>query len=281
MRAMHIPRRLLAGTALALAATAAVPLLLEAILVAPHAVFMDHRSRTGQLFLVNTGTEPEEVTIDLRFGYPTADSTGAVYIRFVDEPGPEHPSATGWIRAFPRRTVVRPGERQVVRLLAQPPAQLDDGEYWSRIIVASRPAAGGAAADSAVRANVTVELRTVISLSYRKGVVRTNAVLSGLDASVAGDSLVVWAQLDRGGNAAFLGTAEVALVDAAGRTAATWTTLMAVYDGHRRRLTFPLEEVRPGTYGVRVRLTTARADLPSANILQAPPVVDSTTVVVP
>ncbi len=85
----RIPKTLaLTGAALLLS-----PVLLEAILVAPHAVFMDHRSRTGQVFLVNTGDAPEEVDIDLRFGYPDADSNGTVFIRLIDQPDATEPSA--------------------------------------------------------------------------------------------------------------------------------------------------------------------------------------------
>ncbi len=99
----------LAGAALALS-----PVFLEAILVAPHAVFMDHRSRTGQVFLVNTGDSPEEVSIELKYGYPATDSTGTVFIRLIDQPDSTEPSAAAWIKAYPRRAVLAPGQRQVV-----------------------------------------------------------------------------------------------------------------------------------------------------------------------
>ncbi|MGH7699642.1 MAG: hypothetical protein ACREMJ_03855, partial [Gemmatimonadales bacterium] len=91
--------------ALALAAGAA------AIVVAPHHVFIDHRTRSGVLYLYNPGDRPEEISIDLVFGYPASDSAGNVTIRFIEAPPADAPSAADWIRAFPRRAVVAPGQR--------------------------------------------------------------------------------------------------------------------------------------------------------------------------
>ncbi len=270
------------ATVCALAAIAVVPALLDAILVSPHAIFIDHRTRSGQLFLVNTGTTPEEVVIDLKYGYPDADSGGMVYVRLVDQPDSSEPSAAGWLRAFPRRTVVQPGERQTVRLLAQPPAELADGEYWSRLIVTSREARPPlAAGDSAIRAGVTVELRTILAVTYRKGAVQTGITLRDFEARVTRDSVWVWMQLGRLGNAAFLGTALIEVLDAGGRTVERFRTPVAVYVPNRRRFAFATDRpLAPGAYTVRARVSTAREDLPRSSVLPAAPVADSARVAV-
>ena len=65
-----------------LLATALVPPGAAATLVYPHALFMDD-ARTSCLFYVqNTGIDPTEVTIDIVFGYPTADSSGSARLQF-------------------------------------------------------------------------------------------------------------------------------------------------------------------------------------------------------
>ena len=265
--------------ALAGAALAVSPVFLEAILVAPHAVFMDHRSRTGQVFLVNTGDTPEEVTIDLKYGYPATDSTGTVFIRLIDQPDSTEPSAAAWIKAYPRRAVLAPGQRQVVRLLARPPTGLPDGEYWSRIIATSRGSkvavVGG---DSTISAGLSLELRTIISLSYRKGAVHTGVSVTDLRAIRQGDSLAVWFGAERQGNAAFLGTLTYQLVDATGKVRGEWETPVAVYHPLSRRYVFDLDSVPAGRYTVRMNLTTARNDLDQKNILPAQPVTRSVEV---
>ena len=247
-----------------------LPAVLEGVLVAPHAVFIDHASRTGQLTLVNTGTEPEEVTVHLQFGYPDTDSSGNIFVRLIEQPGDEHPSAASWIRAFPRQVRLAPGTRQVVRLLATPPADIADGEYWSRLLVTSRgaavPVAGG---DSLVSAGVTLELRTIISVTYRKGDVHTGVDLQDLSVEVRNDSLIAWVQLDRRGNGAYLGRVTFDVRDANDRSVASWPTPIAVYYGLRRRFAFPLAAIEPGSYSVRFTLDTDRDDLDPEHVLPA------------
>ena len=249
------------------------PVVSEAILVSPHAVFIDARSRTAQVFLINTGTMAEECDIELKFGYPDTDSAGQIFVRLFDSTTAEQPSAAGWVRAFPRRVVVQPGERQVVRLLAQPPAGLPPGEYWSRLIVTARGAqVGVAGADSTVRAGINLIVSTIISVTYRSGPVQTGVTLGDFTAGVEGDSLAVRFGLERQGNAAWLGTGWVRLKDIAGRTVAQWDTPMAVYYAVNRRMTFPLDSVAPGQYTVEFEVNTDRSDIPDNVVLPAAPI---------
>lgn len=265
-------RRFIRGVFLALGLTA-LPVLVEGVLVAPHAVFIDHRMRTGQVHLLNTGSEPEEVEIDLQFGYPDTDAAGNIFVRLIEEPDSAAPSAAGWIRAFPRRLMLPPGGRQVVRLLASPPADLPDGEYWSRLIVTSR---GGqialAGADSTVSAGVTLELRTIISVTYRKGEVQTGIGVTELDTRIVNDSLIAWLGLERSGSAAFLGQVTFDIRDAQDSSWASWPTPVAVYYPLRRRFSFPLDGIAPGSYTLRFTLNTKRDDLDASTVLPADPI---------
>ncbi len=273
-------RRGLAGLAMAVAALAFVPVL-HAILVAPTAVFMDHRTRSGQLFLVNTSPRPEEVSIELKFGYPTSDSAGGVTVLLVDQPDSTMPSAAGWIRAFPRRTVVQPGEQQVVRLLAQPPLDLPDGEYWSRVIVTSHEIQPPPAAnDSGVHAGISVQLRQILSLAYRKGAVTTSLTQTEFQPELKRDSAIVWLGLHRDGNAAFLGSVTIEVHDQAGHSVGEFTSPLAVVFAVRRRFAIPLDSAAvPGMgYTVRFRVSTARQDLKASDVLPAPPLADSAVV---
>lgn len=276
---LRIRLRPLLTTAAVVGTLTVLPAALEAVLVAPHAVFMNHRSRTGQLQLHNTGTKPEEVIIDLQYGYPAADSTGRVQVQLVENPDPAEPSAAGWIRAFPRRLVLAPGERQVVRLLATPPAGLPDGEYWSRIVVTSRAAQSRPqAADSGLTTGIDIELRTVLSLIYRKGTVSTSIAVGDFTAAAEGDSLVAVARLERGGTGAFIGNAVFTLTDSTGRPVREWSNAVAVYRSDTRRFVLPLDSVPAGGYRLRVELNTAREDVDRRHLLPVAPVRDSLAV---
>lgn len=256
-----------------------LPAIIEAIYVSPTAVFMDERSDAAQVTIGNSGDTPEEATVELKFGFPDVDSAGTPFVRMIDDPGPEFPSAADWIRAFPQRVRLEPKSQQVVRLLARPPANLPDGEYWTRLIVTGRgasvPVAG---ADSVVRAGVNLVIRLVASVTYRKGKVSTGVTVRDLGAEAEGDSLTLWAHMDRQGNAAYLGTADVELVNGGGSIVRRWSTALAVYFPMRRRFSFPLDSVAPGDYRVRFRLRAERPDLPADRVLPAATVIDSVAV---
>ena len=66
-------RRVLITLGLLLAGQALWPVLAEAVAVAPHAVFMSHRTRTAEV-LLQGGPQAEEITVELEYGYPATDS---------------------------------------------------------------------------------------------------------------------------------------------------------------------------------------------------------------
>jgi hypothetical protein len=264
----------------------AAPLAAQGVLVAPHAVVIDHRTRSGALSLYNPGDAPAEISLSTFFGYPITDSAGEFDLRTVERPDPTMPSAAGWVEAFPKRMVLKPKERQTVRLLARPPAALNDGEYWARLVVAAKGGTvpvTGVDSSSGVTVGLNLEVRTVLPLQYRKGPVTTSARLSGLAAAWEGDSLAVRMRLERVGTAAFIGTVRGALVDSAGRTVTTFTNPVSVYYEVEPRLTavLPVPRPKPGRYKLRVEVAAEREDLAPETVLPARPVRDSLEVRLP
>ena len=279
-----MPRLTIGALLVALASPASA--LAQGVLVAPHSVVIDHRTRSGSLSLYNPGEDPAEVTLSTFFGYPVTDSAGDFELKTVERPGPSMPSAAGWVEAFPKRMVLQPKERQTVRLLARPPARLADGEYWARLVVAAKggtvPVAG-VDSSSGVTVGLNLEVRTVLPLQYRKGAVATSVRLSRLAAAVEGDSLAVRMRLDRMGTAAFIGTVRGALADSSGATVATFLSPLAVYFDMEPRLTaaLPAGRLPPGRYRLRVEITAEREDLAPEVLLPARPVRDSLEIRLP
>jgi len=258
----------------------------QGVMVAPHAVFIDHRLRGGSVLLYNPGTEPVEVTISTIFGYPVTDSTGAITLRTVDAPDSTLPSSLAWIQAFPRRLTVGPRERQTVRLLGRPPVGLADGEYWLRMVIAAqagRVPISGVADTTAIQVGLTLEVRTIIGVNYRKGPVTTGLALSQLRAQIVGDSLITRARLERRGNAAFIGTIRQTLMDSAGRVLDSYQSPIGVYITMEPRLVNLISPSRlgRGRYWLRYEVVTEREDLDPTVVLKAPAVRDSVQVVVP
>jgi len=280
-----MPRRLLAAVLASLACPTA-SVLAQGVLVAPHSIVIDHRTRSGSLSLYNPGDDPAEVTLSTFFGYPVTDSAGDFELKTVERPDPAMPSAAGWIEAFPKRMLLGPKERQTVRLLARPPARLPDGEYWARLVVAAKGGTvpvSGVDDSSGITVGLNLEVRTVLPIQYRKGAVATSIRLSRLAAAVEGDSLAVRLRLERMGTAAFIGTLRGALADSAGRAVATFSSPLAVYYDLEPRLTaaLPGGTLPAGRYRLRVEVATEREDLAPEALLPSRPVRDSLEVRLP
>jgi len=268
--------RRLSVVLLAVATLVGLPALLEAIFIAPHAVFLAEGDRAGQVTLGNDTDHAEEVTVDLMFGYHDTDSLGTPFVRLVEDPSPEDPSAADWIRAFPRRLRLEPGDRQTVRLLANPPDDLPEGEYWARLIVAARgatlPIETG---DTAISVALDVVFRLVIPVTYRKGNVTTGVTLSSLQAAAIDDSLVVRMAAYREGNGAYLGTAEFTVLAEEGTVVREWSVPIAVHYEISRRFVFRGAALEPGNYRLAVRLAAERDNLEDDIVLPAPTVLDT------
>ncbi|HUL68695.1 MAG TPA: hypothetical protein VLT17_00470 [Gemmatimonadales bacterium] len=275
---------LLLASAASAGALWSVPAHAQGVMVAPHVVYMDHRTRSGSLTLYNPGNDPVEVSIETFFAYPVTDSTGGFELRTVEHPDSTMPSAAGWVQAYPRRMTVPPQQRQTVRLLGRPPANLADGEYWARLIVTAKGGqvpVTGAGDSTGITVGLTLEVRTILPVLYRKGPVTVGVAVSGLRASVVGDSLVVRAHLVRTGSAAFVGTVQGALIDVSGNVVARFKAPQAVYFEMEPRFVTSVAGLPRGQYRLRFEATTEREDLPAEVILPMAPVRDSLQVALP
>jgi len=276
-----------------LLALAGAPLIAQGVMVAPHAVFIDHNQRSGSVLLYNPGTEPVEVTISTIFGYPITDSIGRIQLDTLMADSTN--SALGWIQAFPRRLTVGPRERQTVRLLARPPVGLADGEYWLRLRIAAQAGSvpiTGVADTTAIQVGLKLEVRTIIGVNYRKGPVMTGVSLSNLRAQVVGDSVITRARIERRGNAAFIGMIRETLVDSTGAVrvqrvgdslVTSYQSPIGVYFTMEPRLAsaIPAPRLPRGRYWLRYEVVAEREDLDPKVVLKAPAVRDSVQLIVP
>lgn len=259
------------ATCLVLLIAFATPL--QSVSVSPLAVYLDHRSRSGQLTLFNPGTRPEEIRIDFAFGYPRTDEKGLVTVPLSETAPPGEPSAVPWLSAFPQRLRLQPGQQQTVRILARPPADLPEGEYWARARI---HAEGGQPPLESREGDVGIQIAlntvVVVAVNYRNGSMQTGVTMHEADAWARNDTTFHEVRVERTGNAAFLGRLLIELLDERGEVLDAAEEVLPVYrEMHRRFMMPPVDEGVP----VRVRYTvdTNRDDLPPGGVLPAEPIV--------
>lgn len=263
-------RRAIAGVVV-LAALLSGAAALRAVSVSPMSIFMSHSNRTGTIALYNPNPLPEEIEVSFAFGYPQSDSAGEVSVPLAEIAPAGEPSAVSWLRAFPRRLVLQPGQQQVVRILAQPPADLPDGEYWSRVLIVATGGRPPVEQQVQPDVRVAISMRTIIvaSLNYRKGRLSTGIAVTGAEAVRTAAGIQFTLDMERQGAAAYLGRIRVELLDGDGRVLHEEEDVVSVYRMLRRRFTVP-----GGANVARVRYTleTERPELGQSNIISAPTV---------
>lgn len=256
---------------------------LPGVAVDPHLVVLTPARPAGEVTVFNTRPTPAEFTVDLRFGYVTTDSVGTPRVELST--GRSTSSAADWITPYPRRFSLLPGMSQVVRLLARPPANILDGEYWARLTVHSHDliaTADGSAERHDARVGISLETATVLPVFFRKGQVTTGVSIDDIHATADGDSIDVRMALHRTGNAAFIGVAQVVLLGPAGKEIGGTQRQLAVYLSARTRLRIPLPAAESASRNtIAVTLSTRRHDVPSRLVLQAEPLRRETAVMPP
>ena len=246
-----------------------------AVTVSPTALFIDARSPTGTLTLYNSGTRAEELEISFAFGYPRSDESGVIRVELVDTAAAGEPSIVPFLRAFPRRLVLEPGQRQTLRVLVQPPADLAPGEHWGRVLVRSR---GGQApieqSQGDVRMQINVETVVATAVMFRKGEVATGVSVPAASAEAAEGGVQLTLDLERRGTAAYLGLVRAQLVAPDGSIASEAEDAVAVYRSLRRRFLLPLPAGATSAAGYTVRwsVSSDRPDLPATGYVKAEPV---------
>lgn len=245
-----------------------------AVTVSPTALYISSRSPSALLTLYNAGERAEEIEITFGFGYPQSDSTGKLQVMITDSAATGEPSASAWLRAFPRRMILQPGQRQVVRVTIIAPPGVADGEYWGRVLVKSR---GGEPpieqTQGQVKMALTVETTFATAVFFRKGGNSTGITVPSAAAVITPSGVQTTLDLQRTGSAAYLGRVAIFLVDSLGRTRDSVEDVVAVYRQLRRRFVMPLPAgTRPSErLFIRYVVDDKRPDLPPGGQLPSPP----------
>lgn len=257
-------------------------------LVAPTVMTLGDRERFGTFLVDNRSDEPQEVTISFKFGYSTSDPEGNRFFVYDDTAAAAAFGLHEQIRAFPRRFVLAPGDRQIVRMSARPAPDAPDGVYWARIVTASQPQSAAVERTEAegVATQVVFRLEQVTTVLYRKGEVATGLEAGALEARPRGDSLSVRLPLRRVGNAPFYGRARLSVVAEDAAPAGVVPPiddelLFEVFFDRVLRFDVPLAALPAGRYRVRVSLDSNRPDIPRDRRITADPIALETAFSVP
>lgn len=245
--------------------------LIAGVLVAPTIVFMSDKNRTGRMTIQNPTNAPKEVFVNISFGLPVSDSSGNVTLVLQDSGVTDPKSAMGWVKAFPRKVIIPANGSQIVRLAANPPANLPDGEYWAQIVVRSQE--GELTVPSAnetekISVGLNMVMQTAIRLKYRTGKLTSELGLTKATARLANSKVLVTIDLANNGNVSYVGKLKCRLLDTEKNEISTNQIDLAVYRNLKRRIELDIDKSKI-PYRVEITISNdGRNDISPEDMIQ-------------
>lgn len=250
--------------------------------VAPTFVYIDSQQPFGTVLVVNGSDKPQEVSIESKFGYPASDSLGRRFIQYDDTTRATTYSLSPWLRAFPKKFILAPGQKQTVRLMIRPPRDLEDGIYWTRLATTSTDQTPPLAdADQAISARVRFVFRQVVPVIFSKGDLSTSLALEDTRVIVDDARVNILADLERDGDAPFLGSTRLRVYDEHGDLVRDVQRRSEVFFDYMEQIALDRSELPPGHYSAELSFLPERSSVGNGSLPQMAPVSANLTFTIP
>lgn len=237
--------------------------------ISPTLVTLKDDQPMRTLTLTNTTATALEVSIDAAFGYPVTNQNGVIGMEYGDGVREQQFALDPHLRFFPRRFVLQPGERQLVRIQLLPETTLGTNQmYWTRLRISSNEVETDADLTSdLVVSRIRYRIQQNIGVFLHNGEVFTGVHRSGNVQLIRNESDIpmLLIPFEQVGNAPFMGQYTYSLTDASGREVWQNRRTFSVY--FQRVLAVELGDgsLPPGVYRLRVQTGNDRQDVPAAD----------------
>ena len=255
-------------TALAIMASAqfALPTPASAeLLIAPTRVVLDRSDRSTELVVVNKGAEEAAFRISIENRRMNLDGSMEEVTEAIDD----ELFAKDFIRYSPRRIVLKPGERQTVRVSARLNGDMAEGEYRSHLRLQGAPLSAGRTLQSATSTDsgdLSIQLIAIRSITIpvimRLGQLDADVDIESinLQENDAEDETLLVARMTRTGSRSTYGDIKIYAPDQVGPV--YFARGIALYTPNTERdLILPLpSELRAALTGKDIRIEYVSSD---------------------
>lgn len=217
--------------------------------------------------LTNTTATSLEVSLDLAFGYPVTDDTGNLSMEYFDTARAGQFGLDEYVRIFPRRFVLQPGERQIVRIqVALPQNSTEHQMYWSRLRISSNELEVDADLDGEMLVTrIRYRIQQNIGLFYKNGEMQSGVRRSAPVQLIRNEQDIpqVLIPFEQVGNAPFMGQYTYWLINAEGAEVIRARRTFSVYFNRILALDLGDGSLPPGLYTLHIQTGNDRQDIPA------------------
>ncbi|MEI7727246.1 MAG: hypothetical protein WCK09_19200 [Bacteroidota bacterium] len=256
--------------------------LLAQISISPPYVSVDGKSGIGNMFITNTSTQPQEVEISFVFGYPGSNSEGNTVMIYTDTIAYKQYAMDPVVHAFPRTFILSANKQRAVRVQVKPSPGMKDGFYFTRAKIQSKPQTTEVTkpVTDGITTNIIFNFEQVIPAFYKRGTVTTGLKVGKIEAIQKDTLLIIKAQLDRTGDAPYIGSMIAKLRNSNGKVVASAQSSTTAYFSVLRRLDMSIANITPDSYKLELTFETKRGDMAITDLVQASPVSESVDVLI-
>jgi hypothetical protein len=245
------------------------------ILISPYIVYTDEKNKVNNFIVQNESNDNYEVSVSFTFGYPVSDSTGQIVMKYFDNDSSQTSSINNYIRAFPKKFILSPKKRQVIRLTVKAPDTLSAGTYWTRIVTSAVPFTEQVdTTHTGITARIKFVLNQVTTCLYRVGDAESGVKI--LDYKLTPDSnmTILTVNLERIGNSPFIGNLILKVPDEKGNVVKELKEYIPLYFNLMKKIQIDHTDLEKGKkYFLNITaVNTEKEDIPESNlkIIQVP-----------
>ena len=252
--------------------------------IAPSTVFISDQTNIGTVYVSNRSDEPQEVSIEFAFGYPSSDEDGNIVMVYDNQEAFQKHAINEWVRAFPRSFVLGPRQQQTVRFQVRPQPQAEDGTYWTRVRILANPQTPDidlAPDEDGIATRITFRFEQIIAAFYKKGSTTTGVNVKQVEVQHEDNRLTLLPRLQRTGNSPFIGSMTARMFDEEGNMVKERQTTTTAYFEEVRRIELDTEGLEPGNYRVELTFETRRGDISPTDLVQASAITEVVEVRIP
>lgn len=243
----------------------------------PTMIFVSENQKIQDITIVSQSDSLQEVAFSTYFGYPTHTKDQGLHInegkdadRFLYDLSP-------YVRVFPEKIYLAPGQRQIVRLQVQNSPQFETGTYWTRLSIKSQTtspeAQNNLVPTGRQSTNINLVVRQNIGVFYKHGEVNTSIQVLELDTRQENTTLHVEPLLKRNGNSPFIGSLDAKLYTENDELVSQSSIIVNVFFETLSPFRLNVSDLNTGRYRLVLRFTTSRGDATSNRLIQSEPLV--------
>jgi hypothetical protein len=241
-------------------------LLRAQVVITPYVVMIDNKSKFGTYMVINQMNVEQEVSISFQFGYPVSDDSGNVTMKYEEHPAEDMNALNEWLRVFPKRFLIKPGEKQVVRMTVNPPSNLKNGTYWTRMVTSTQTKSVFADTSRNLSARINFVLNQITTVIYKNNQFNSTINLGELTVNQDTSFVNFLSSLSVTGDQPFFAKFEYKVYNGSNNLVYEGNEYAGIYFDMKMKFDVPLSQLPAGDYVLNLKIySDDNSDIPRSD----------------